>query len=146
MSLVILLSQSNISQLMNHFVACDDNYFPPLSSRVNLQEYATKIFNKALRVEAWDGDFLVAIIACYLNHDNKTSYITDVSVNNTYAGKGVASSLLEKLEQELINAGIKNIQLEVNKDNNKALELYKKFNFEIIEDRNSFVLMEKNLV
>ena len=64
-----------------HLKECNNNFIPPLSARVALDDYAKKIFDNAITFEAWSDDVLVGLIAAYFNDpDNITGHITNVTI------------------------------------------------------------------
>ena len=116
--------------LTAHLGRCNDSFNPPLSSTVNIEEYGKKIFDQAITFEAWDGEELVGLIAAYFN-DTETGvgYITNVSVIEAYHGLGIASKLLARASSHGSEKGFTKVALEVEPDNAKALQLYKKHGF-----------------
>ncbi len=62
------------------------------------------------------------------------SEIDYLYVIEEYRNKGYASKLLE----HVINKGLHNITLEVSEDNISAINLYKKFGFEIVSKREKY--------
>ena len=88
--------QSTVEEIHVHLQGCDADFVPRLSSRIDLKAYAKKIFEKSTRLEAWAGQELIGLIAVYLtNKDAGEGFITNVSVLSAYAGKKVASQLLQ---------------------------------------------------
>lgn len=113
-----------------HLRECNDSFLPPLNEKVNIDEYAKKIFEKAITFEAWEDDILVGLIAVYFNDLNRrVGFITNVSVVKKYMGMGVASVLLENCIEYATHKGFAEIQLEVDKKNMTAILFYKKYNF-----------------
>lgn len=117
------------SQIAEHLKVCDKLFVPALSQRVNINEYALKIADKAVTFEAWQGSVLVGLVAVYVNADALTSFITSVSVLNEYSRAGVAKELLQRCINYLKTQNIQKVSLEVGVGNRAALELYKKLNF-----------------
>src|SRR5262245_51367808 len=62
--------------IRSHLLHCEKNFKPPLSQRVDIAAYSRKIREKALTIEAWDGDVLVGLVAGYLNAADQSSFIT----------------------------------------------------------------------
>lgn len=137
-------NQSTIREIQNHLILCNNSYVPALSSRVNLQVYAEKLFEYSLRYEAWAGKDLVGLIAIYKNIEKKQLFISNVSVVKSFSGQGIASSLLLKVIDFGGTEGFENIDLEVDSNNEKALKLYYK-NFFTLEkkENNSLFLTYK---
>ena len=55
------LNNASEAEIVGHLWHCDANFVPPLSDRVEINDYANKITNKAMRFEAWSGDKLVGL-------------------------------------------------------------------------------------
>ena len=64
-------SKATEAQIAEHLARCDADFVPPLSGRVEINDYAKKISIKAKRFEAWSGDILVGLVAAYCNHHEK---------------------------------------------------------------------------
>ncbi len=71
-------------------------------------------------------------------------YIDNIQISSTMRGKGIGSKILIIIEKQVIDFGFNIIRLEVFKDN-PAKKLYDKFNYKIIEDKDTSVVMEKKL-
>lgn len=123
-------NQSNFNEVQQHLKACDNAFMPPLSSRVELQAYALKIFDNANRFEAWQDVEMVGLIAAYCNDPEKqAAFITSVSVTPSCYGMGIASQLMAQCIRKLKSHSFKRIQLEVATNNLPAIRLYHKFGF-----------------
>ena len=116
-------------EIAQHLKACDASFVPSLSGRVDIDEYASKIEDKAITFEAWQGKELAGLVAVYINVEALTAFITNVSVLTTYGRSGIANELLKNCINFLKNKNVKKVSLEVGVENIAALELYKKFNF-----------------
>jgi len=94
-------NESGYAQVHEHLISVNNSFIPPLSEKLNLNEYSNKIVNNADRFEAWDLNKLIGLVAIYRNNfDSRIAFITNVSVDPLYQGYGIASSLL----QECINS------------------------------------------
>lgn len=62
--------------------------------------------------------------------------IINIVVEKQYRNKGIGSKLLEYVINKI--DGINNVFLEVNVNNEAAIKLYKKFNFEVINVRKKY--------
>lgn len=138
--------EADRDDILVHLERCDDAFVPRLSARVNLREYSQKIFEKAITFEAWTGDTLQGLIAVYSNErGHKSIYITNVSVVGDFAGQGVASSLMVRCIKWAKKNAIGEVDLEVNSQNLLALKFYEKFGFDVVEKRDSVMLMKRCL-
>jgi len=147
MTIVYKENTATLEQISNHLKWCSNQFVPPLETYVDIALYAQKIHNRAFRVEAWHHQDLAGLVAIYLNDD--TGFITNVSVLAAYAGKGLATALLSRTEAIAKQKDCHVIQLEVKKENQKAVQLYDKLGFQIKPDEEKDItgiyLMIKNL-
>lgn len=135
-------------EIRGHLHECNENFIPPLNSRVDLEEFSKKMFEKSITFEAWEDGVLAGMLSAYFNDtDNYLGYITNVSVMKNYTGMGIASVLLGMCIDYAKEHHFKGIKLEVHKENSPAIKLYNKFGFQIFENNNNFVIMrfETNL-
>ena len=63
----------------------------------------------------------------------KLGHVLTIDVIPKYRRKGIATKLLQKIERELQNSGVKTSYLEVRKDNVAARKLYQKLGYREIE-------------
>ena len=133
--MICKIDTSTLEQIEEHLNECSKNFTPPLSSYVNIKEYSNKIYNKSTRLEVFEGDKLVGLIACYSNNEE---YVWVTNVSTTTPGKGVAEHLLKILFKNTH----KSIKLEVNKNNERAIKFYSKNKFTQIEEKPNVFVME----
>lgn len=141
--------QINIStkdQIFTHLKACDTLFVPNLSSYVDIESYSEKLFEKAVRIEYFKGNELLALLAFYVNFNNNFCFITNVSVDDKLKGKKIGNALLLHLDQYCIENNIKKIQLEVRKENNKAINFYKKHSFALLKENIDNFELQKIIV
>ena len=132
--------------ITEHLQHCDADFLPPLSSRVEINNYVTKIMDNAVRLEAWSGTLLTGLLAVYCNnHDTRIAFITSVSVVKIWTGRGIAASLLQQCIAQARLSGMEQIVLEVGVENDPAINLYKKTGFTTNAKNASFVTMSLNL-
>lgn len=130
-----------------HLSECNQDFIPPLTDRVNIEEYSRKLFEKSETFEAWDEHSLVGLLAAYFNDSSGYSaFITSVSVLKGFIYRGIASDLLKMCVEFANKKSFKEIRLEVNKKNIKAIGLYRKFGFSIYEPNNDILKMKLELV
>ena len=127
-----------------HLTECSDSFVPPLAERVNINEYAKKIFEKSVTFEAWSDQLLVGFIAAYFNADG-SAFITNVSILNQFVGYGIASNLLNMCIEHARKKNFREITLEVHENNSIAISLYKKFSFAIYETKDNELLMKRQI-
>ncbi|NRP53631.1 MULTISPECIES: GNAT family N-acetyltransferase [unclassified Marinobacterium] len=137
-------NRAKIEEIVLHLEACDDSYEPPLSERVDLKGYAAKIFFNADRFEAWSDGTLVGLVACYMNNQ-ECGFITDVSVQSSCRGLGIADKLLKNCFELARGKCLCKIILEVNENNHKARSLYLKLGFVSIARKKKVLQMTKSV-
>ena len=118
-----------LKHVQQHLITCSNTFVPSLDSYVNVNEYSKKIFEQAILFTKFDGDKLVGLVAAYDNPTEQFGWITNVSVDPEYSGKGIASKLLNKCYKHFENKRYFHIFLEVFLDNKKAINLYFKQGF-----------------
>lgn len=145
-SIEYTIDKSSQIQVQNILKLCDKYFIPKLSTRVNIQKYSKKICDNAICFEAWHKENLIGLIAMYINHEQKCfGYITNVNVIDEYKNKCIASTLLINCIQYSKENKIYTIELEVNKNNISAINLYKKFGFIAVKEENDSKFMRLKL-
>lgn len=133
MNLTYRTQTAPLAELLRHLRCCDANFVPPLSSRVDLTDYARKIHTNAVSFEAWDEDTqaLVGMVSAYLNDPrHQAAFITNVSVVGGYTGRGIGTRLLAMCVARARSDGFAEVKLEVAPDNIPAMRLYARAGFE----------------
>ena len=137
---------AGVSDILNHLTECNDNFIPPLSLKVNLDEYSRKIFDKAVTFEAWDDRRLVGLVAAYLNDvETGTGFVTSVSVVKDFTGQGIASRLMVACIEYAKQRQFKQLKLEVNQRTESAIKIYQKLGFVETETKGDSVFMSLDL-
>jgi ribosomal protein S18 acetylase RimI-like enzyme len=143
--IVFLVDTASTDEIADHLVRSDASFIPPLSNRVEIADYARKISTRAVRFEAWDGG-LVGLLAAYCNDPfGRAGYITSVSVEQAWRGKGIASRLLDQCVRHLQELGFEWIELEVDPANESAVRLYAKKGFRAGTRDNKTMIMRLEL-
>lgn len=146
MSILYKIKTATKKDIYNHLIDCNDIFIPKLDTRVNIEIFSNKIFEKTITFEAWNKYILIGLISAYLNDvENQIGFINNVSVIQKYHKYGIATQLLTKLEDYAKINNFKQIKLEVCKDNISAVNLYKKHKFNQIENNGDFVIMKKEI-
>lgn len=141
-----LSNKATVAEVVEHLICCDTDFVPPLSGRVELNEYANKISIKATRFEAWSDGSLIGLVAAYCNdHENRIAYITSVSVLKAWTGKGIAAKLMKQCVEHAKVSGMRQISLEVASGNAPAIKLYEKSGFVASKANALFVTMDQYL-
>lgn len=126
---------------------CRNSYAVPLDKRVNLHEYAQKIFGKSVTFEAWSDSQLLGFVAAYMNDaGGGSAFITNVSVLKKYRGLGMASRLLDMCIAYAKKQHFREILLEVQVQDSVAIGLYNKLNFRNTAQKKDILNMKKELI
>jgi len=140
------INRSSSADVQQHLSNCDELFNPLLSSRVVIADYSVKLTQFSTRLECWSGSVLAGLIALYLSKDDqKSAFITNVSVMSEIQGRGVAGRLLINSLEYLREHCLTNVSLEVSQSSNKAIALYKKHGFTVIQSVNGISLMYLSL-
>lgn len=138
------INKSCQKDIFGHLKECADSFIPILSSYVDIEAYSHKIFNRAVRFEAWSNSSLVGLLAVYNNEQTKMGFITNVSVSPDYQNMRIAHTLMTlNLDFELLMS-IFQVRLRVNKNNLKALSFYKRAGFVKIDEADDLTLLLEN--
>jgi ribosomal protein S18 acetylase RimI-like enzyme len=117
-------------ELANHLSLCDATFVPSLSSRVEIPGYAHKLWLHATRFEAWADGLLVGLVAVYCNDSaRRFAYVTSVSVLPEGRGRRIASGLLVQCSEYLRALGFERVELEVDRENQTAIQMYHRHGF-----------------
>lgn len=137
------IDRADFITIHKHLLACNHSFTPSLSTTVNIDEYSKKIRKNAVTFEAWDNNQLVGLVSGYFNDvTSKIGYVTNVSVMVNYQGLGIANMLLVKCINYAKDSEFVKVKLEVHKNNNAAINLYKKFGFNVASNLEDFIKME----
>ncbi len=124
-------------ELLNFLKNCNSEFTPKLSERISLDEYAKKILNFATTFEAWDGNEFVATVIAYINDfETKQAFVTLAYCKKQHRRKGIISCLIKMLEAKCKEKDFTSITLNCSVDNEKAISMYEKNNFEIFGNKN----------
>jgi ribosomal-protein-alanine N-acetyltransferase len=135
---IIKTDTSDFRDIEKHLWECDSRFMQPLSSRVNLCDYAIKMARLADRFEAWDADRLVGLVAAYIRNSNKIEgFISSVSVCDEFQGQGVGSLLMQRCLASASAYGLAKLSLEVAEQDIKACAFYLKLGFHLVGTRES---------
>lgn len=111
--------------IIDYFKENDSIFVPSLRSRVNIFDYSEKIFKYAEHFYVLRKGRIICFSACYMNYGQESvAFITSISVVKDYQGQGIGNKLLNKIIDLAKNKKIKKIRLEVNSENDKALNFY----------------------
>jgi ribosomal protein S18 acetylase RimI-like enzyme len=129
-------NKSSLKNISSHLEHCSESFIPPLKNYVNIHNYSKKIIENSITFEAWNNDLLIGLIAVYRNNKSKKAFITNVSVFKKFNNNGIANKLLNNCVSYFKEKNYNTIELEVSKNNIKAVNFYKKNSFLINQQKN----------
>lgn len=117
--------------VLTEFLTRMDCEFPiPLSQKVDIGSYVTKLTENGYLCCALDGYRVVGIIAGYNNnHISKSGYISILVLDKNYRGRRISVGLVEKFIKNSIQQGMHNIEVYTHETNIQAIGLYEKLGF-----------------
>jgi len=131
----ITCGSQDFSRLLAVLNLLDGEYVPPLSSYINIDEYASKLVKRA---EVWIASTEledVGVVAFYANNSaTKEAFISTIGVIPSFRGKGLGLKLIEKAAQIAKDRGMLYLALEVSGDNVSAINLYARCGFKRHKD------------
>jgi D-cysteine desulfhydrase len=104
----------------------------PLSNRMDLDAYASKLSMQAEIAYAMRGEEVVGFLALYANdQETQCAYISILAVQPQQQGQGIGKTMLSRALALARQRGMKAVDLEVNADNKTAQRLYLSFGFRV---------------
>ena len=123
------LNRALAAEIGVHLRRCDAEFRPPLSARVDIAAYASKLAARAERIEAWDEAELVGLLAVYCNDPNGDAFISSVSVVPEHSGLGIGKELIRRCIAHCTERRARRIGLTVDPGQHAAIRLYEKSGF-----------------
>jgi ribosomal protein S18 acetylase RimI-like enzyme len=128
----IHINTAGIEDLRYHFGLLNKDFIKQLESRKGLKKYIEKVHTNATLYEFWEDNKLIGIAAVYENRDiKKPAYLTNLSVVEKENGKGIGKKLMDVAIESLKEKEYTELLLEVQKNNDNALRLYRQLGFAI---------------
>lgn len=122
-------------EFLNYLKEVDDLLIPPLSSRVNLAEYADKVTSKAVMFVAKDGSEWVGVEAVYFNEFPDYSFTTHLSVKKEYQNNSmVGTELMLRQLRYLKKNRTKGLRFSLRKSNTQLLNYHLKTGGRIVAE------------
>lgn len=127
------------------FVVSSSNWFTPsLEEMSNLDDWILKMYENGLMYYLVSDSKIVALVVTYHNAALKYIYIPYVCVSPNLQNQGIAKHIISYIAKKMpINTH--DIYLEVRKDNESGIQLYRKLGFYNSEDRGQKYLMKKEV-
>lgn len=108
----------------------DDKYPVHLSQKINLHQYALKLYEKGVVLPILKDDKIVAMVAGYIkNTTDNIAYISLVGTLPNYNGNGYATKLVKEFINLAKQEGLLGVHLYTTKENDIAINIYTKLGF-----------------
>src|SRR5690554_3198869 len=129
--MIVKQNTQSAQQIKMHLIKVNERFFPPLNTYINIEEYAQKLFDKAINFEVLKEGVLIGLVAGYHNIEENLFFISNVSVDPDFQGKGIARTLFGSLYAYCHKKNIYQLKLQVFKQNLPAINLYQNLGFEV---------------
>jgi ribosomal protein S18 acetylase RimI-like enzyme len=124
-----------ITSLLDFLVQVDLDFVPPISSKVDLVQYAQKLNSKATHCVAQEsgGEKIIGLISFYCNDPQKiNAYISVFGVFESARGKGLGSEMFDRVIDYVKGMGFAFMSFQT-WESNRALSFYKSRGFTVYE-------------
>lgn len=120
----------------------DQQFYEPLSQRVDIHEYASKLSQNAKNLFLIEGGSRdIAHVAFYECLKEKSIFISSIAIVKKHHNRGLGGHLLDIIKAYAKENNYKKIELEVDVRANKLVSFYKKNSFfELRRDGNTLLL------
>ncbi|WP_435235561.1 GNAT family N-acetyltransferase [Psychromonas sp. PT13] len=122
-------------RIYNFLLKNDDCFTPPLSERINLKDYSGKLSSKGHNIFAYT-EKDIGHACFYINNSDKVSFLSSICVDDNFKGKILAKTILREVELQLMLIGVKELYLEVNWLNKRAISFYTKNGYIFVDRSN----------
>ncbi|SEL31397.1 Ribosomal protein S18 acetylase RimI [Butyrivibrio sp. ob235] len=97
------------------------------------------------RILVAEDEAVVAYLSIEVHHEPKADYLylDDLSVTESYRGRGIGSTLIHEAEAYATEIGIQHILFHVEKANTKAFRLYERLGYKVFRDDGNRYMMKK---
>ena len=136
MSIRYVFSPLSFQEVLSFLQETDTMFPTPLSERVDLEMYAKKLSGHSNFSLSYAGNQMVGMISCYTNRP-PMGYISNICVKESYQGKGVFKEMFRRLVDEIKKKGIDRVRLEVDDDNVRAMDVYTRLGFSVVEEQSN---------
>jgi len=113
----------------------DESVNPYVNFEIMSKEEFRPIFNEmietgGLQVYELEGEAIAAMVVSRFQHRLKhLVYIGAFGIKKSHQGRGIGKKIMQELIGELKVDGVRRIELKVEADNNRAINLYRKLGF-----------------
>lgn len=118
----------------------DEDMIPRLSPRVNIDEYAGKLAERAITLFVTSNSCDIA--SCSVYCDTQNAFISSIAVKKEYWRHHIGTRLINEVKAYVRKQGCLRIRLEVYRDNIQAIGFYKKNGFQCVQETSQWFVME----
>ncbi|QCC46398.1 GNAT family N-acetyltransferase [Halobellus limi] len=115
----------------------------PPANRDRLEEWLTKLTENGWNLVAVDDDRVVGHVGVVPAATEDPQFV--IFVHDDYQNRGVGSELIKHLIASAADRGHKTLQLDVEKENRRAISVYRNVDFEVTERKGMGLSMELSL-
>lgn len=143
----ILIGKINESYLFKYLTDADNDFYEPLSDRVDLNIFSKKLHELSTTFVIVYKENVAGLIASYFyDKPSLKGFITLVHIKQSFRGIHLSDFLVESVKSYANSISFKYIDLMVYKNNVSAYNLYIKHGFTVIEEKNGRCHMRWNSV
>ena len=124
-------------RFLNLVSELDKGYYERIGDELSKYDSYNEFKNPHVVLLAFDNGIAVAC-ASYRLFDNDSVEFKRVYVKNEYRKRGIAYNMIIQLEKSVIESGFKYSYIVTGKNNQPAIKLYKKLNYELIYNFGQF--------
>ncbi len=125
------VQKPTVKEIEAFLYAVDKDFPVAISEKVDLKEYAKKLFDNATFCYEYQNGVIAAMVAGYThNLTENLAFVSIMATRKEYRGQGLASKQLAKFLEESRKAGAKGVHVYAVESNLPAVATYKKLGFE----------------
>lgn len=128
------LAPVTVQEIITFLTQTDTDFSPPLSQRTDLKSYAEKMVKNAELIGVRQRGQLTALAAFYCNDfTSRRAYVTYLAVKRDARGAGFGSNLIRTVSRMAGEAGMRTIELQIDRARPKLIEFYRRLGFEVAD-------------
>lgn len=135
-----LVQYNQKNRIVEILIKLNRQFVPSLEERIDIQVYAKKLQQNAVNLFASLEGQDIGHCAIYLNQKDK-AYISSFGVLEMSQRCGAGSQLMNKALEEVRKRNIHEVELQVHRDNEKAIQFYQKQNFRVVKQEEDWLVM-----
>lgn len=139
---IIYVGKPSVAFFREYVLAHDNDFYEPLSGRVDIETFVEKVHRLSTSfILVIDGEVAGLIASYFYDVPSEKGFVTLTHTKKEYRGQHLSTVLLKAVQDYARSVHFKYIDLMVYKANIPAFNLYKKHDFEVLEDNNGRCLM-----